>query len=598
MVLLANMDSFYQPHSNDTNKIPELMGSSFGDIMPAQVIYKHQEEHRDERSPTLLEEPPSPRNINKPCLLQTGVIDKCYKGRFYSRAVEFYLLENDPTSFRDCRCLMENCPQRNFADARDMLRHLKDCKYFSQGIFRCPTVCYICNDAEKFQTTSNKKCSWDRPKMRQRLQNTIRATVDTVKGIVSPRSSLMMPFGHCKECGQTVEYKDYPSPFPGVRDRPYSISPIYDPAAIKMPQEMNDTIRVAELMDTPILPELQEKSPASDRGDANYDKVYNFPHITSNYSPSPDLPIELPSVSVARAAIINAPSTVSTEPPRPAFSSQPRHLYPSEDDQYMDFPGGVTNPEVILDSNHLGLVSSTWQPSPSTQLYDIPSSHMSMPPVSQGQRGFRESRGHSLTIQTNHLDSPLHAPIWENTGRHNTDNTRATNILNLSAVRNVPSPMPSTDTSSGSNLGVCVNSFATVERLDHPQQITLMDLISSPDSTIPSSSTEQSPSSATSMSSNESHQCPHCNYRPKGKKENAKAYLNKHISSTHGSATYKCDFCDKVYSRRDNRGVHIRKEHHSSQDDSKKRRKGADSSESDNHRSKRVLYDEPGQIWI
>ncbi|KAI1466610.1 uncharacterized protein F4812DRAFT_460880 [Daldinia caldariorum] len=583
------MDSFYQPHSNDTSNISELMGSSFVDTIPARVIYKHQEEYKDERSPTLFEEPLSPRNINKPCFLQKGVIDKCYKGRFYSRAVEFHLLENDPTSFRDCRCLMENCPQRNFSDARDMLRHLKGCKYFSQGIFRCPT----CNDAEKFQTTSSKKCSWDRPKMRQRLQNTIRATVDTVKDIVSPRSSAMTPFGHCKECGQTVEYKHYPSPFPGIHDRPCSISPIYDPAAIQMPQEMNDTVRgarVEELMDTSILLELQEKSPASDRGDANYGEVYNFPHVVSNCSPSLDLPIELPSVNIARTATIDTSSTVPTESPKSAFSSQPGHHCPSEDDQYMDFLGGVTSQEAIPNSNHLDLAYSTWQPSSSAQLYDIPSSHISIPPMSQGQRGFRESRGHSLTIQMNHLNSPLHVPIWENTTRH-------MNVLNLSAVGNIPSPMSSTDMPSHSNLDACVHSFTATKRIDPLQPTILVDLLSSPDSTIPSSNREQSPSSATSMLSNEIQQCPHCNYRPKGKKENAKAYLSKHISSTHGSTTYKCGFCEKAYSRRDNRGVHIRK-HHSSEEGSKKRRKGADSPSSENHRSKRVLYDESGQTWI
>ncbi|KAI1643625.1 uncharacterized protein F4817DRAFT_349211 [Daldinia loculata] len=492
---------------------------------------------------------------------------------------------------------MENCPQHSFTDARYMLLHLKDCKYFSQGIYRCPTVCYICNDAEKFQTTSNKKCSWDRPKMRQRLQNTFKATVDTVKGIVSPRSISRFAFGHCKECGQTVAHKEDPSQWPGVRDSQSSTSPIFDPAAIKIPQEMNDT-QVGELMDTSPLLELQAASLPLDHRDAaldrfNHGEVYDYSFAVSNCSLAPSPPIELSSASPARTRLTDVSPTASIQSSMSASSNDSERQCPPADSQCIEFLEGALNTEAISNtSNHMDQAYNTWQPSSLTQPCNIPSSHLSMPPVPRDQRGFREPRGYSLTVQTNHLEPTLNTPLWGDVAYHNASNTEAINIVNSSALESMPSSMSSMGMPSLSNL----DAFTVVGKRDAFRDIMPLNSLPSPDSGIPSSSTEQSPGSDLSDSSNESQQCPHCEYRPTGKKENAKAYLSKHMS-THGTPSYKCEYCEKVYSRRDNRGVHIRK-HHRSQDDSKKRRKDSDSPEPEYHRRKRVLYDGSGQEYF
>ncbi|KAI0847643.1 hypothetical protein F5Y00DRAFT_270993 [Daldinia vernicosa] len=589
------MNSSHHTYSNDIHEMPVSMGSDFASIMSAPGVYKHHEAYSDERSPTLLEEPSSPKSINRPCLLQKGVIEKCYKSRFYSRAVEFYLLENDPTSFKNCRCLMENCPQRSFTDARYMLLHLKDCKYFSQGIYRCPT----CNDAEKFQTTSNKKCSWDRPNMRQRLQNTFKATVDTVKGIVSPRSISRIPFRHCKECGQTVAHKEDPSQWPGVGGSRCSTSPIFDPDEIRIPLEMNDTQVRGELMaDTPLV-ELQAASLPLDHRDAaldhfNHGEVSDYSCIVSNCSSSSPNPlIELSSVSPSMTRSADVSPTTSAESSLSASRNDSEHQCLPADSQFIEFRERALNTEAIPNTgNHMNQAYNTWQPSSLTQLYNAPPSHLSMPPIPRDQRGFRESRGYSLTIQTNHLEPALNPPLWGGVVCHNASNPEAMNIVDSSALGNMPPPMSSTGIPSFSNIDVSTG----IGRRDALLNVTLSDSLFSPDSAIPSSSTEQSPSSALSDLSNESHQCPHCDYRPTGKKENARAYLNKHMS-THGSPSYKCEYCERVYSRPDNRGVHVRK-HHRSQDDCRKRRKESDSSESEDHRRKRVLYDESGQEYF
>ncbi|KAI0119080.1 hypothetical protein F4814DRAFT_225567 [Daldinia grandis] len=584
------MNSFHHTYPKDIYETPEWMGSGFVNTMPAQEVYKHHEAYSDEWSSTPLEEPSSPKSISKSCLLQKGVIDKCYKSRFYSRAVEFYLLENDPTSFENCRCLMENCPQRSFADARHMLTHLKNCKYFSQGIYRCPTVCYICHDAEKFQTTSSNKCSWDRPRMKQRLQNTFKATVDTVKGIVSPRSLSRLAFGNCKECGQTVTS--------GVRDSHFSPSPVFKPASIQMPQEVMNNIQVGELMDTPLLELQAAPLPLDDRDTALYrfddGKVHGYSHAVSNCSLPPNLPIELSSVSPAKTHSTNVSPAVSAESSIPASSSGSKRQCPPADSQCSELPEGALNTEAISNtSNYMDQTYNTWQSPSLTRLYNVPSSHLSMHLEPRNQRRFRESQGYSLAIQTNHLEPALNPPPWGEEARHDaSNNTEAISIMHSSAPKSMLSPMSSIGMPSLSNLDTPI----LLGKRDALRDIMLLNSLSSPDSATQSSSTEQSPSSDLSDSPNESQRCPLCEYRPKGKKENAKAYLNKHIS-THGSPSYKCDYCEKVYSRQDNREVHVRK-HHKSQDDSRKRRKDSESSESESHRNKRVLYDGSGQKYF
>ncbi|KAI0838234.1 hypothetical protein F5Y06DRAFT_268878 [Hypoxylon sp. FL0890] len=160
------------------------------------------------RLPTAYEEPSRQCEFIRPCLLDGGVVDDCYKSRFYARALEFYLLEDNPESSKSYRCLMENCPQRNFTNPREMLRHLKGCPFFSQGMFRCPA----CNNAEKFWTVSEKSCSWNRENTSQKVHRKLKAIIKSVTHHHSD-SKPSPGLNPCQEWGQLLNQRTFNSPY-------------------------------------------------------------------------------------------------------------------------------------------------------------------------------------------------------------------------------------------------------------------------------------------------------------------------------------------------------------------------------------------------
>ncbi|KAI0103986.1 hypothetical protein GGR51DRAFT_561362 [Nemania sp. FL0031] len=100
---------------------------------------------------------PTPRNQSEECLFRSGVLDECYQSRFWARALEYFLLDDEQHD-PPYGCPMALCPKQDFKDPRNMLRHLKKCEYFPQGKFRCPKCCRI----ESFKVVSKKKCAWDK----------------------------------------------------------------------------------------------------------------------------------------------------------------------------------------------------------------------------------------------------------------------------------------------------------------------------------------------------------------------------------------------------------------------------------------------------
>lgn len=59
-----------------------------------------------------------------------------------------------------------------------------------------------------------------------------------------------------------------------------------------------------------------------------------------------------------------------------------------------------------------------------------------------------------------------------------------------------------------------------------------------------------------------SFRCPHCEFVPRGKLQNLKAYLRKHVK-THTKREVKCSHCSKVFTRQDNLTTHTTKVHRS-----------------------------------
>ncbi|KAI1175619.1 hypothetical protein F4777DRAFT_318441 [Nemania sp. FL0916] len=103
------------------------------------------------------------------------IADDCARARFYARALEFYLLDNEQQN-AELRCPLASCPQ-SFTDTKPMLLHLKNCRHFAQGKFFCPT----CRRDEPFQVRSGKRCSWHKEQFGHKL---LRISKDVFRSVV------------------------------------------------------------------------------------------------------------------------------------------------------------------------------------------------------------------------------------------------------------------------------------------------------------------------------------------------------------------------------------------------------------------------------
>ncbi|KAI1149642.1 hypothetical protein F4825DRAFT_46527 [Nemania diffusa] len=135
------------------------------------------------------------------CLFLSEVLDDCAKARFYARALEFYLLTNEHQN-TTLQCLSATCV-RTFTDPREMLKHLKNCKFLEKGQFFCPA----CHQYESFRVRSGRRCSWDKEDFSQRVRQ---KSKDFFQGFTGSRSS---SHAYCAKCSCSLS-KSQPHPAP------------------------------------------------------------------------------------------------------------------------------------------------------------------------------------------------------------------------------------------------------------------------------------------------------------------------------------------------------------------------------------------------
>ncbi|KAI1338447.1 hypothetical protein F5Y15DRAFT_129348 [Xylariaceae sp. FL0016] len=143
---------------------------------------------------------PEQAHLHQSCLFRQGVVDECYRGRFWARALEHYLLDNDVRTSTSFRCLMSSCPRGDFKSSEDMLRHLKMCKFFSQGQFYCP----MCEDTHEFRTVSKKGCSWNRIKTRHKIQKKIQSFLSPIRWLTGSQSRTQPEPTFCANCSSPI----------------------------------------------------------------------------------------------------------------------------------------------------------------------------------------------------------------------------------------------------------------------------------------------------------------------------------------------------------------------------------------------------------
>lgn len=66
----------------------------------------------------------------------------------------------DADADAECECPMLYCRGLSFANARDMITHLKTCEHLYGGEFGCP----LCPEVNRYSTESRRECSWTNSK--------------------------------------------------------------------------------------------------------------------------------------------------------------------------------------------------------------------------------------------------------------------------------------------------------------------------------------------------------------------------------------------------------------------------------------------------
>ncbi|OTA93416.1 hypothetical protein M434DRAFT_31043 [Hypoxylon sp. CO27-5] len=579
--------------------------------VPYSEMYDYESKYGDMRLPTIHEEISGHRDMGRRCFLDDGLVDDCSKSRFYARALEFYLLEDNPESSMGCRCLMENCPQRNFTNSKEMLRHLKDCPSFSQGLFRCPT----CNDAEKFRTGSKRSCSWNREKFSQKVQRKLK---DTIKSFTHHYSASKIPPPHhcapsylvskpaspfevCEKCGQLLRYELSNSSCPNsMRNSPCPTSPDTDRQEYcqelvgTKPQELHgesssSSYKVTQLKQT------------------YYDEASGLYHPVLNQSPSSNQSFELDSSPIFETCIhstdVSPLSSAETGTTVPTGQTQSQCLTRN---QYRRMEGirSASDIEGIPNDgdDYIEQASASWVRPQSTLLYDAPTIYNPALPAPCSPLGLYGGRGCTLSIQTGHLGSNTDNLIWQNMALYHKSTMESLNAPGSPVIRSlVPSPSSETETPSRDftpsplslmksptypNLSSYMDPSAISEKRAVAQNIASVDNSPYTDSELPSSSSDQQ---LDSESSEHDMKCSFadCNFKPSGNRpENYKSYLRKHMA-THQEQRHECGQCTKVFTRADNREVHRRKSHHVL-NGTNKRRDSSNGMILENNRKKRV----------
>ncbi|KAI0137993.1 hypothetical protein F4776DRAFT_670634 [Hypoxylon sp. NC0597] len=568
------MKSTNHPGITDTYTMPESMGSVLTKTISMEANYEYEGGNDD-------------NNTNQPCVFLKSVVDDCYKSRLYARIFEYYFVENNPELFKSCRCPMENCPQRSFTHPKPMLLHLKNCKFFSQGLFRCPT----CNDAEKFQTTSHKKCSWNREKFSQKVQRVVKAKL---KSITSPRLGSKLPSEHCKDCGRSLRIKGPHDPFifPEIPSRPCSTSPIFDASSFTIPIELPTSCSLQELVDTSPRPELQADSPIKGYKEpppspTYQDEAHGVLDSVSDMSSSSKFP-SIKTLSPASTSGIDSAGLSPAITPESFMSTSTGHTLPSDYFGRIDFAS-----DIQAGANGNGYVEQpriSLQRPRSTLIYDAPSTFDSVVLQSSFNRmGSPGGRGCTLSLQTPGLN--LNCPPWIPYQENTVNPMNCGGQLNL---RNSPPQSSVIETPLLSDFRPHLDSSIAVKNAD-AAELLMPFTDSSPlgtplDSFFPPSSSDLPPDQEPLA---QDFKCPKCDFLPNCRPKGFRASLRKHME-THTEKSHKCLHCPKMYKRADNLKAHVDKKHRGL-GGLKRRQRSSDSLGLRSKRTKKGLCQDMGQ---
>lgn len=467
-------------------------------------------------------------------------MNDCARSRLWNRMAEVYVIDPITDDFQQIRCPLSRCP-KTFLCPKQMLRHLKVCKYFSEGSFKCP----ICKETEDYPTASCRRGRWDRVTLKQRFGNSVESLCNSLRR--SSRDSVSPP--HCEGCKCS-----HPS---GMRSSPASsdetLPAMEKSASADSAMSTHDCYGFMELK--PVV-EMEGTIPRTELEDPTLALVLGHTG-SSAYRPSnfiSELPTECPPVKLSSPLTSqseDSPTTVS--PASSGHGTSQNHTGLGTDasnngNQPTEFQARFNNPDNVSDLY-------------SFQFKDIDQS-------STINSVFKHTSVHE------ELSSPPVDPCYH---------------LDWLSSRSVSGPQNRDAVYFAPEALDLFHPIITTA-LDTPQQHINIDtapLGGSPSSigglapiydTSPSSKSNTSFADSDLLSPDQADdetavlKCDQCEFVPTGsKKKNFKAYLRKH-RRIHDERRVTCVQCNKEFTRQDNltahkQRVHQRKRHHESETD-------------------------------
>ncbi|KAI0425460.1 hypothetical protein F5Y09DRAFT_346704 [Xylaria sp. FL1042] len=518
------------------------------------------------------------------CLFRSGVLDDCAKARFYARALEFYLLENEHPNAKSKSCPLAACTAQ-FKTPKDMLLHLKHCKKFVDGKFWCPT----CSRYESFRVRTGKRCSWDKDHLGRRLLkrsksffqvfgNNHLATQQTSTGARCPMCSTRFPNNAIPGSSDVLFSQAHPMQptqlfIPGTGGQRQelfsrefielpSLSSSENSPSQSLPQSGDLYIRSAELPGLSSYENSRSESlPQS--GDIH---IYSASAISSVSSSS--------NGNSLSSGISPASSTCEESP-----SSTRRHraasILSKASNRVAGFYADADASDRILNQRCISLYNTVppsyglLDPSSSASNLNLIAPSISPPTVAQ-HRNSRIMPGLTIDTALDSLDSaapasaPTSAPNIEVLQEESQSFGNCT-VMGDPAASSLCTGTIETKLNGASVLGPLItsgpNSFTV--------QLNPPTLASPP----LSASTASSQSSPTAVSPKREWRCKICNFKPKRPRT---SYINKHMKRHENRIPIHCTHsdCQVTFTRRDNLKTHLRQFHLGS----RKRRYGSSES--------------------
>ncbi|KAI0593228.1 hypothetical protein F4775DRAFT_522111 [Biscogniauxia sp. FL1348] len=499
--------------------------------------------------------------------------DKCYKARFWARALEFYFLEQrNPLPNNTYPCLMLNCAYKDFKSPREMLLHLKQCEHFPEGQYLCPA----CNSTSSFRT-SGRRCSWNRVSFGSKIRKTLKSPMALFKDMMR-RNSAPTPSIPSLEVDQQgieefnpleiseLENSQLIHELNAERSRAYSWIPSPKPEWTKItPVELEDLQQRASRFNVPKLDASECLSYPSHTLHMDFSQV-----LGSQISPS-------------------QPSSTSSKSHEECLSDIPPT---SGSTTAQSTPTGILDYGIIDLATHQRLISdqsiqqeighiesqypdlwpspSPLQPSATLSEYNTelgsfmindPSNVLPTAFISQAE--FQNAKVPPLSIETGNMVPDFHIPVydresfkcdtgaWDYVKRINDSFQQPPLGMATQVYHNVVFPFSDmAEEEVGSDARD--SSEASYSPHSKPADSSSFSSSSSPVADIHGSPNTESPTRDAAQL-----KCEHCSFVPTGKEKYLKAYLRKHLKTHEDLTPLPCSCCEKLFTRQDNLTHHI-----------------------------------------